>query len=135
MLVLMTMFVFSCASKKDDRHGHEHHGAEGESVWKEMDAFHMIMSETFHPYRDSSNLEPAKARASELMVAADEWASASLPDKVDNADVRSKLEKLKSEAAALAESAKSSDDNVIGEKLTRLHRTFHEIEEAWYGGH
>jgi hypothetical protein len=134
ILVSMTLFILSCASKKDDSHGHEHHGAEGEDVWKEMDDFHMIMVETFHPYKDSSNLEPAKARAAELMTAADEWASATLPERVDNADVRSKLEKLKSEAAALAEGVKSADDNVIGEQLTRLHHTFHEIQEAWYEG-
>lgn len=133
VLLLGTIFVFSCASKKDD--SHEHHGSDDENVWEEMDRFHMIMAESFHPFRDSSNLDPAKARAGALMKAANEWAAASLPDKVDNADVRSKLGKLKSEAATLAESVKSSDDNVIGEQLTRLHHTFHEIEEAWYGGH
>lgn len=133
VLLLGTIFVFSCASKKDD--SHEHHGYDDENVWEEMDRFHMIMAESFHPFRDSSNLDPAKARAGALMKAANEWAAASLPDKVDNADVRSKLGKLKSEAATLAESVKSSDDNVIGEQLTRLHHTFHEIEEAWYGGH
>ena len=42
--------------------------------WKEMDNFHMVMAETFHPYKDSANLEPAKSRASELAAAAEEWA-------------------------------------------------------------
>ena len=135
ILLLLAMIVFSCASKKDDSHGHDHHDAEGENVWKEMDDFHMIMAESFHPYKDSSNLEPAKARAAELMTAADAWASASLPAKVDNADMRSKLEKLKTEATSLAESVKSADEHVIGEQLTRLHDTYHEIQDAWYGGH
>ena len=52
ILVLITMLIFSCASKKDDSHGHDHHDVEGENVWKEMDDFHMIMAESFHPYKD-----------------------------------------------------------------------------------
>jgi hypothetical protein len=127
--------VFSCASKKEDGHDHDHVSASSDgSVWKEMDDFHMIMAETFHPYKDSSNLEPVRTRASELFAAADEWASASLPEKVDTQEVRSKLQQLKEEAATLAETVKSSDDNVIAQHLTKLHDTFHSIQEEWYGG-
>lgn len=99
-----------------------------------MDDFHMIMAETFHPYKDSSDLDPVKRRAAELMSSADQWASSPLPEKVDNAAVRSKLQQLKTEAATLAEQVRSADDNVIGEQLTKLHDTFHELQEAWYGG-
>ena len=132
IFLLLVLFLLSCAGKKDDRHAHHH---EDEEVWQEMDDFHMVMAETFHPYKDSTNLEPAKTRASELMTAADQWAAATLPKRVDNDEVRSKLRQLKSQAATLAESVRSADDNVIGDQLTRLHDTFHEIQEAWYGGH
>ena len=131
IFLVTALFLFSCASKKDD--AHDHHTGEGQNAWKEMDDFHMIMAETFHPYKDSANLEPVKTRAAELMNAADLWASATLPSRVDNETVKSKLLQLKSEAAALAESVKSADDNVIGDQLTKLHDTFHEIQEAWYG--
>jgi hypothetical protein len=97
-----------------------------------MDNFHMIMAETFHPYKDSANLEPARTRATELLAAADQWVTAPIPEKVNNDHVRSKLLQLKSEAATLAESVKSSDDNVIADHLTKLHDTFHAIQEAWY---
>ena len=99
-----------------------------------MDDFHLIMAETFHPYKDSSNLDPVKRRAAELMASADRWASSDLPEKVDNDEVKGKLTQLKAEAATLAEQVRSADDNVIGEQLTRLHDTFHELQEAWYGG-
>ena len=135
VFVFITMLVLPCSSKKDDSHAHAHHASEGEDVWKEMDDFHMIMAETFHPYKDSSNLEPAKTMAGELMAAAAAWASAPLPEKVDNATVKSKLQQLKAQAAALAESVKSADDNAVGEKLTTVHDTFHAIQEAWYDGH
>jgi hypothetical protein len=128
-LLLLTLLAYACGGKKENAHVHHH---EREDVWKEMDAFHLVMQETFHPYKDSSNLEPARSRASELMAAADKWASAPLPARVDNQMMESRLDELRSEAARLAESVKSPDDNAIGERLTELHDTFHEIEEAWY---
>ena len=134
LVLLTTLLVLACAGNKDDGHAHHHEGEE-EQLWKEMDEFHMIMAEAFHPYKDSSNLEPARTRALELITAAEKWASAELPAGVDTEAMKNRLDDLRSEAATLAESVKSADDNVIGEQLTRLHHTFHEIEEAWYGGH
>lgn len=133
--LLLVLAMFSCASKKDTPDGAGHEVSSEQREWKEMDAFHLIMAETFHPYKDSANLEPAKARASELMQAADQWAAAPLPAKVDSEEVSSKLNELKSETATLAESVKSADDNVIAENLTRVHDTFHAIQEAWYQKH
>lgn len=127
---LLMLAIASCASKKDQDHA-EHHSTD-DSSWEELDSFHMIMAESFHPFRDSANLDPAKARASALMAAASDWALAPLPEKVDNDAMRSRLEQLKEQAAALAQSVKSQDDNAIGEVLTKLHDTFHEIEHSWY---
>lgn len=136
LYILTALLIGSCASKKEDTHGHHDEAAKEEaSDWKEMDEFHMIMAETFHPYKDSSNLEPAKTRAAELATAADRWASASLPAKVDNEEIKTKLQQLRSETAALAGNARAGDDNVLAEQLTKVHDIFHEIQEAWYGGH
>lgn len=137
VLLAALMTVTSCASKthEGDPDGHHHGEHDDAAVWREMDDFHMIMAETFHPYKDSVNLEPVRRRATELMEEAHAWAAADLPEKVNNAHVKAKLRQLKEEAAALAESVKAADDNVIGEQLTRVHDTFHEIQEAWYGGH
>jgi hypothetical protein len=131
------LLLWNCAAKTGSEPPDEHNSSTaGDGVWKAMDDFHMVMAETFHPFKDSANLEPAKTRADELLTAADEWARAPLPEKVDNDDMRSKLQRLRSEAATLAESVRSSDDNVVGEHLTRLHDTFHSIQEAWYSeGH
>ncbi len=129
MTAVFALLMISCAGKKEHAAEHDAAGV----VWKEMDEFHMIMAETFHPYKDSSNLEPAKRRADELSNAAEEWASAPLPERVDNDDVRAQLKQLRSEAAIFAESVRSSDDNVVAEHLTDLHNTFHAIQEAWYG--
>jgi hypothetical protein len=131
--VLVAM-VLACSGKKEEPHDHNI-SADDPEVWEEMDAFHMVMAETYHPFKDSANLEPVKLRASELMDAANEWMLAPVPAKVDNDEVKSNLEKLKAEAVALAETVKTSDDNVIAEQLTQLHDTFHQLQEAWYGGH
>lgn len=51
--------------------------------WPELDAFHMVIAESFHPYADSGNLEPARKYAAEMASLAEEWAGQPLPEKVD----------------------------------------------------
>ena len=63
--------------------------------WKAMDDFHMIMAESFHPFKDSANLAPAKAKAAELAASAEQWLATPLPEKVNNENVKAKLETLK----------------------------------------
>jgi|SRR5690606_26405288 hypothetical protein len=129
-IALLTLMINSCASKKED---HEHHDHQtGAGVWREMDDFHMIMAETFHPYMDSANLEPAKTRANELLASAEQWEASPLPKNVDSESVKSSLRELKSQAATLVRSVQSGDDNAIGQHLTTLHDTFHAIQEKWY---
>lgn len=128
---------WSCSNKKAEEHVHDEHAEDTASDdWKEMDEFHMIMAEAFHPYKDdSTNLAPAKANAEALAKSAATWQAAPLPHKVDNEEVKAKLEALKTGTAAFVETVKGGDDKAIGAALTKLHDQFHEIQEAWYGGH
>jgi hypothetical protein len=119
---------FSCASKKDEA------GEVDQKEWKEMDEFHMVMAETFHPYKDSANLEPVKSRAGELVSSAEKWANAALPEKVNNDEMKAKLEELKNESATLVQTVSAGDDKAIGDQLTKVHDLFHVIQEEWYGG-
>jgi hypothetical protein len=77
-LIYFLIFAFagfvSCTSKPESTTT----AAEDSSEWKEMDSFHMIMAEAFHPYKDSSNLAPVKKLAEEMAAEAEKWASASL---------------------------------------------------------
>lgn len=132
--LLLVMAMFSCSAKRE-AHEQQEKGAPGDDKeWKQMDDFHMIMAETFHPYKDSANLEPAKARALELLRSADQWMVAPLPEQVNTDEVKSRLRALRSDAQKLAESVKSSDENEIAAHLTKLHDTFHELQEHWYEG-
>lgn len=100
--------------------------------WKEMDDFHMVMAETFHPYKDSADLGPVRAKAAELTSSAEKWATAPLPEKVDNDEMRTRLQQLRSEAEALEDIVAAGTDQEIGAQLTRVHDLFHSIQETWY---
>lgn len=103
--------------------------------WKELDSFHMIMAEAFHPYKDSANLEPAKTLAQEMADEAGKWALATLPEKVDNEEMKSKLQMLNTGSQSFLKlTTESVPDSVVGQSLTKLHDLFHEIQEGWYGG-
>ena len=59
-VIFIAIVVLACNSKKQDTNdGQEISGG----TWKEMDDFHTIMAASFHPFKDSSNLEPAKQNA------------------------------------------------------------------------
>jgi hypothetical protein len=135
LIVYFLIFAFagfiSCTSKTETTST----TTEESDEWKEMDSFHMIMAEAFHPYKDSANLAPVKKMAEEMAIEADKWASASLPKKVDNEEVKEELQKLKTDTRSLADLIKSgADDKAIGSSLDALHDSFHEIMEAWHGG-
>ena len=139
VILISLALLTACSGKKDESahgdHQHDHEKEAGKQTWKEMDDFHMVMAEAFHPYKDSTNLEPAKSNAASLAEAAAKWASSPIPENAEAEEIKGKLEKLKTDAAAFSESVKTGDDKVIGDQLTKLHDLFHEIQEDWYGGH
>jgi superfamily I DNA/RNA helicase len=100
--------------------------------WPQLDAFHMVMAESFHPYADSGNLEPAREYAAEMASLAEEWAGEPLPEKVDNEDTRALLNALAKETAAFSAIADSAPDDSLAAHLTSLHELFHKIQEVWY---
>lgn len=131
VLMLTVMAFIACGGKQDSP---VHDQVADSEEWKGMDEFHMVMAETFHPYKDSANLAPAKEKAGELATAAENWANKNLPEKVDNDEMKEKLKNLQTETVALKDMVASGRDEEIGSQLTKVHDMFHEIQEAWYGG-
>lgn len=127
---VLFLMVFACANKKEEA---QESAVADQKEWKEMDDFHLVMAETFHPYKDSANLEPVKAQAGELAASAEKWASAALPEKVNTDAMRDKLEQLKKESAALVQTVSTGTDQAIGDQLTKVHDVFHAINADWYG--
>lgn len=124
---LLVMFtVWACSIKHNE-------SASQNDEWPEMDAFHMTMAEAFHPLKDSGNVEPAIRLIQQLKDDVDKWASSSIPDKVNNDEMKSKLEELKTDIHALAESVRDgASEEQIGTSMHTLHDQFHEIMEDWH---
>jgi hypothetical protein len=131
LVAALVIVTVACATKKEEAKVEE---ANEQKEWKEMDDYHMVMADAFHPYKDSANLVPAKAKAAELAASAQDWANAPLPEKVNNDEMKGKLEHLKNESAAFAQTVTTADDKAIGDALTKLHDLFHAIQEDWYAG-
>jgi len=131
--VIMILLTFACSNKKETDTSEQNAEVKNED-WKEMDNFHLVMAEAFHPYKDSANLLPAKENAAALVDAADQWAQAPVPARYEDDDeIKFKLSQLKADASKFAEVAKAGDDKSVGQSLTKLHDLFHEIQESWYG--
>lgn len=121
-IVWVLVFV-SCSEKKEKP-------SEG---WKELESFHKVMQRVYHPMQDSGNLAPAKKLMNQLADEADRWADAKIPEEIDTPEMKARLQKLKTDARALAnEITKGSTDDSLKEKLTHLHSEFHEIMEATF---
>ena len=104
--------------------------------WGELDSYHMIMAESYHPLKDSSNLAPAKANAEALAAEAAKWASAELPDKVNTDEMKSMIATLNTSSRAFADMVGAgATDEELTAALTALHGEFHHIMESWEGRH
>lgn len=121
--VIVAVVAWACGSKP------------GENVdeWKEMDEFHLVMADVYHPLKDSGDLAPIKERADELAAAADTWANSEIPAKADNDEFKGMLEKLKGGTTDLANQiVNGATDDEIGAQLTDLHELMHHLQEKWY---
>jgi len=132
-LLAVVLLMTQCETKKEAESASSESPKEEAGEWKAMDDFHMIMAETFHPFKDSANLAPIKTQAAELVASADAWVNSGLPEKMNTEEVKAKLQELKSEAQVLADQVKTSTDAEIGKQLEKVHDKFHEIQEMWYG--
>jgi hypothetical protein len=124
VLIFLAIVLFSCSHKEN----HEEESGD----WKELEEFHKIMAKVYHPLKEEENLEPAKKMMNQLADEAEKWSAADLPEKVNTPAMKEQLQKLKSDARALAnEIDKGVSDEVIKEKLNQLHEQFHQIRKTW----
>jgi hypothetical protein len=127
-ILSVVALTLACSGKKEETQTEV-----SNEEWPGMDEFHMIMAESFHPYKDSANLEPAKANAAEMAQVAERWATAALPEKVNSDRTKATLTELKDATAAFVATVESGDEAAMGDALTNLHDLFHKLQEAWYG--
>ncbi len=107
--------------------------AQEKAKWAEKDAFHKVMSETFHP-AEEGKLEPIRKRSQEMVDAAIAWKNSTAPAGYEMDKIKKDLKKLVKGAKELnKEIQKNASDNDVKEDLTELHDLFHQITEKCSG--
>jgi hypothetical protein len=135
MKVSIKLLVVVCIAVVMAHCGKKAETESDQDEWPEMDSFHMVMAEAYHPYKDSANLAPARKLAGEMALEAERWQGSDLPKKVNNDEMKAMLEKLKSGTRAFSDKVNATaPDEELGSSLTAIHDNFHEIMEKWYGG-
>jgi hypothetical protein len=124
-LVFMVIWLVGCNAKKESPSSTE---------WKALDAYHDVLAEVYHPLKDSGNVAPARQLLSSLAEKADSLATASLPEKVDNAGMKLLISQITADTKTLADEIRmGASDSVITQKLEPIHDQFHKIHELWSG--
>jgi hypothetical protein len=125
--LIVAAMIAACSHKEKNEQS-------ASAEWKELESFHNLMAAAFHPLKDSGNVEPATLLMDSLANEAAKWAAAPLPEKVNNEDVKAKLEKLKTDLRTLANDIKDgAPEDQIGTTFYDIHEQFHHIMEAWSG--
>ena len=117
-----------------DGHGSDH----AASGWKEMDAFHRFMMETWHPASSGNDLRPIRAKAGAMADAARAWAAAAVPKACDTPQTRETVARVATESRALADlvARPAATDAEIKSALKALHDRFEVVEHGCTpGGH
>lgn len=122
--IILLAIATACGSKQT--------AEEDDVEWKEMDEFHAIMADVYHPLKDSNDLGPIKSGADNLAAAATKWAQSPLPKKVDNDETKDLLAQLEDGTQDLSKKISTATDEEIAAQLTALHDTFHSIMEKWH---
>jgi len=103
--------------------------AQEKARWNEMEAFHEVMSKTFHP-AEEGKLEPIRTRSQEMADKAKAWKSSSAPEGYNKKAVKKSLNTLVKGANEINSLVKSkAADDILKKKLSALHDVFHEIME------
>lgn len=96
--------------------------------WKEMNAFHRVMGATWHPASQKGDLAPLKARAKELLSAADVWAASrppATPPSCGDSAVVAAVKKVASDTKALVGLVEANADD------TRLKAALKDVHDAF----
>lgn len=106
--------------------------------WKEMNAFHRVMGATWHPASQKGDLAPLKAKAKELLSAAEAWSASNppaAPASCGDSAVKAAAKTVVVESKALVAMIDAgADDARLKAGLKSVHDAF-EVAEKGCGGH
>jgi hypothetical protein len=97
------------------------------TVWPEMNAFHSLMSTSFHAVEEG-NYAPLKENAEQMYYASKKWMNSPVPANLKNTDVMSNVEKLLKQCNKIWSSvAKNASNETLKTMITAAHDTYHTI--------
>jgi hypothetical protein len=97
------------------------------SGWKEFDAFHKALMDTWHP-AEKSDLKPAREKAVDLVKAAEAWAASTGSAKCDNAATRAGLPGIVADAKAFGGVVRNAGtDDAVKAALKKTHDGFEKV--------
>ena len=97
--------------------------------WKELKAFHAVMSQTFHP-SENGDLKPIRERSGEMAEKAKALASSKIPDEFNNQKMKDAINKLVIDSEKMHQLIqKKGSDEDVKKALSNLHDNFHVIVE------
>lgn len=98
-------------------------------AWKELEEFHTVMSQTFHP-SENGDLQPIKTRSGELAAKAKALQKSAIPTAYQKPGVKESLKLLAKESKAFDKAVhKKMADAEITRTMSALHDRFHEVME------
>lgn len=101
--------------------------AQKKGAWNEMEAFHKVMSATFHP-AEEGKLDPIRTRSQEMLDKATAWKKSTPPEGYNTKEVKPLLKDLVKGSKKLNKMVKeNASDKEITDKLSALHDIFHEL--------
>ena len=101
--------------------------AQEKNNWKEQEAFHGIMSKTFHP-TEEGNFKPLKEKSDSLVIIAKQWKTAKIPAGYKPKETAESIAKLLKQCETVNAAVRSNkDDKTLGALMFEAHETFHYI--------
>ena len=104
--------------------------------WKEMNAFHKVLAETWHP-ASKQDLVPLRVRANELKAVADAWAASKAPESpvsCASEEVKAAITKVAKDTRGIALMiVAGADDTWLAASLKGVHDSFEAVEKACSG--
>ena len=102
-----------------------------QSGWKELDAYHQLMMDTWHPAKGKNDMKPFKARANDMAAAAKLLSMSTPPKGCDAPGLRkasTDLSPATADAAVLV--ARNASDAELKTALAALHERFEVLEKG-----
>lgn len=97
------------------------------TVWPEMNAFHSLMSSSFHA-AEEGNFAPLKENAEQMYYASKKWINSPVPANIKDTDVMTNIQKLWKQCNKIWSSvSKNASDETLKTLITAAHDTYHTI--------